>query len=700
MLGATRTMKWWEEWQLRILVLGSLFIQFILFFGGTLRNSRKAKFIVWLAYIVGDAVAIYALATIFSRQKLHKTDEEVKAGSLEVVWVPVLLIHLGGQFTISAYSLEDNELWRRHVITLVTQVTVAMYVFCKWWSGDGTLLVAAILLFVIGIIKFAEKPWALRRASFERVQSSSSSLSPPRKQTTFAAYWTWCTSNYVEYNEALKNRRMEREECESLEDYVQKASKAVQDTVAATNSHEEGGWGDWIDSIGHTNYFVDVIAPYSVRLTELQCFLKLDAFRRYQFMERYFATKFSIMYSNSRTFGSPLGTILHVIAFPCLGIASVVLFAKSRKDGFNVNDIRVTYVLFCGAAALDLSLYLLFILVCFPNFMLRCFPSAAWVFQSNLLSYYARKKKPTFLMKLAPFNFLRDLVNKSWYVGHVQSARDILQIVTEYAVFGWKIYINGDAARYKRFNNFRGQLILNINGQMEEIGWSLSTRFDESVLVWHIATDLCLHYPTENPQILGATELSRHISNYMMYLLFTQPEVLIPGARPSLYSSASDEIDLLLGNSEALDGEESIARAILKAKKTTEGTLVHRACKLAEALMGLDQNTRCRVIQGVWTEMLCYSVSRRRGYLQIKSMGGGKDILVHVWVLWAFMGMETWVERYHRFEHSEEDGGAGGVGAAAAVGGGEEAYCMGVSSSSGSHTSSWEADQSEGITAV
>jgi len=44
------------------------------------------------------------------------------SSDLEVLWAPVLLIHLGGQSTMSAYSLEDNELWKRHAMTLVSQV--------------------------------------------------------------------------------------------------------------------------------------------------------------------------------------------------------------------------------------------------------------------------------------------------------------------------------------------------------------------------------------------------------------------------------------------------------------------------------------------------------------------------------------------------------------------------------------------------
>ncbi|CAL5049464.1 unnamed protein product [Urochloa decumbens] len=772
MLGLTSTMRWWEEWQLRILVLGSLLIQFILAFGGTLRRSRKTRWIIWLAYTGGDTLAIYALATLFTRQKLHRTAEEAKVNALEVVWAPVLLIHLGGHSNISAFSLEDNELWPRHIMTLMTQVAVAIYVFCKWWSGDWELLVASSLLFVLGIIKSALRPWALRSASFDSLQGllSYRSVSPRREKGTAAAWWTWCTSQFLEHNEELKNRRRGLEKCGSLADYVQKASEAVLDTGTAADNQEEEGWdlmyNYYSSAIGHTNYFVDVIAPYSARLTELQSLMMKPISEQFQYMNRYVQAKTSIMYSNSRTLGSPLGIFLHLIVFPCLGISSAVLFFCSRKDGYSVDDIRVTYVLFCCTAALDCSLYFLWIGFLFHNPLGRyIFSCTGWLLQYNLLSYYGRKKKPTFLMKLAYFNSLKELINKSWYVKQVQSISYITTAVFQYVViYGWKNYIKGDATRYKRFNNLRGQGALNVYGQMKEMGWSLSTRFDESVILWHIATDLCFHLPNESPQrvatdhMIQTTQLSeeairvtRHISNYMIYLLVTQPELLIPGTRPALFAIASDDIELILGNTskEALDGEENIARAIMNATRsegsaiinatTTEGTeteseateaeaieieeteaegteseaieieeteakgtLVHQTCKLAEALLKLDENIRWNLIQWVWMEMLCYSVSRRRGYLQAKSIGEGTDNLVHVWVLWALMGMETWVERYHRFEHSEEDGGAaaGGVGAAAAVRGGEEAYCVGVSSSSGSHTSSWEADQSERITAV
>uniref|UniRef100_A0A453DMQ9 DUF4220 domain-containing protein n=1 Tax=Aegilops tauschii subsp. strangulata TaxID=200361 RepID=A0A453DMQ9_AEGTS len=112
-LSGDVVVEWWQEWQLRILVLGSLFIQYLLYLSFWVRRSptmrRRLRVLVWIAYIGGDAVAIYALATLFDRRK--QSLDGKSRGALEVVWAPVLLIHLGGQPWISAYSLQNNDLW-------------------------------------------------------------------------------------------------------------------------------------------------------------------------------------------------------------------------------------------------------------------------------------------------------------------------------------------------------------------------------------------------------------------------------------------------------------------------------------------------------------------------------------------------------------------------------------------------------------
>jgi hypothetical protein len=312
-MSLSSVVGWWEEWQLRILVLSSLFIQCLLCFSLWLRrnpNLRMLRVLVWIAYIGGDAVAIYALATLFNRQKQTWDGE---SSALEVIWAPVLLIHLGGQATISAYSLEDNELWKRHTITLVSQVTVALYVFCKWWSGEKTLLAAAILLFLLGILKFAGKPWALKTASFNSMQTSRAVLLLPAAQ---------------------------REgDINSLEEYVREAKKCVLETKV-DSSYEcelESGY-----------MFADLSAPYSFRIAELLSFLMHEDKLAYIALQQCLGDTFEKLYT-----GTGLVTNLHKnvryilsLLLPSLALASMALFATGHKDGHNEKDIRVTYILF------------------------------------------------------------------------------------------------------------------------------------------------------------------------------------------------------------------------------------------------------------------------------------------------------------------------------------------------------------------
>ncbi|KAF7109274.1 hypothetical protein CFC21_109566 [Triticum aestivum] len=177
-MGLSSAVDWWEEWPLRILVICSQCVQWILYFSARrCKSAISASFrlLIWLAYIGSDAVAIYALATLFNRHRKPENSSFTHGKSvLEVVWAPVLLMHLGGQDGITAYNMEDNELWKRHVLTAFSQITVSIYVFCKsWQGGDKKLLQAAIMLFTLGGIRCLEKPYALRSASINSLVSAS-----------------------------------------------------------------------------------------------------------------------------------------------------------------------------------------------------------------------------------------------------------------------------------------------------------------------------------------------------------------------------------------------------------------------------------------------------------------------------------------------------------------------------------------------
>lgn len=112
-MGLSAAVQWWEQWQLRILVLSSLTVQWILFLSAIKRqraNPGWFRSIVWLAYLGSDALAIYSLATLFNRRRKQEDIPNASSRALEAMWVPILLMHLGGQDGITAYNIEDNEL--------------------------------------------------------------------------------------------------------------------------------------------------------------------------------------------------------------------------------------------------------------------------------------------------------------------------------------------------------------------------------------------------------------------------------------------------------------------------------------------------------------------------------------------------------------------------------------------------------------
>ncbi|PON38905.1 hypothetical protein PanWU01x14_308800, partial [Parasponia andersonii] len=181
----------WNEWELRALVLTSLVLQIILILIGNWRKHSTrniVRIILWLAYLSADSVATVSLGVLSNNQ-----EDNSKSGNdspdpdyvITAFWAPFLLLHLGGPDTITAYSLEDNELWLRHLLGLVVQVGVAFYVFLRAWDSN-TLNFLSIPMFIAGIIKFGERTWALRSASSEHFRESM--LPPPDPGPNYATY--------------------------------------------------------------------------------------------------------------------------------------------------------------------------------------------------------------------------------------------------------------------------------------------------------------------------------------------------------------------------------------------------------------------------------------------------------------------------------------------------------------------------------
>ncbi|RLN01007.1 hypothetical protein C2845_PM06G06730 [Panicum miliaceum] len=151
----------WNAWEIHCLFLISLFLQVFLFLFGGIRQRSSCwlpRTFLWLAYLSADSVAVFVLGHLAVRAS-------EPGHPLMSFWAPFVLVHLGGQDTITAFSKQDNELYWRHPLNLVTQVAVAGYIVGKASWPDARLRAAVALVFLSGCIKYVERIYFLFSAS-------------------------------------------------------------------------------------------------------------------------------------------------------------------------------------------------------------------------------------------------------------------------------------------------------------------------------------------------------------------------------------------------------------------------------------------------------------------------------------------------------------------------------------------------------
>uniref|UniRef100_I1NVY4 DUF4220 domain-containing protein n=1 Tax=Oryza glaberrima TaxID=4538 RepID=I1NVY4_ORYGL len=705
--------QWWEEWQLRVLVLTSLFLQCFLFFSATFRKHRIPAILrasIWLAYLGSDAVAIYGLAAIFSRHGKNAGDDGGRGESsmLEVLWAPVFLIHLAGaQDSITAYdAAEDNALWARRAVAMSSQAAVAVYVFCRSWSGGKVPARCPVALFVTGFLKMGLMLWALRRASATRIATVGRKAAAVEANWSLERYLQWASKSAIE---ATRN-------IQTNDDGGENRSAARRHRSATSELHL-----DLID-LEYQNdlmeLFIDFPNTYTSRLSYLSSFLKLEPYDAYCRLCDLVDYAFQIFYT-SRNAAYPFASLFLILRFIFFMLAATAIGGfdglDSNMDGLDTNDVQVTYILLYSVFAVEFSNMVSLRYHKWPVCKLE--PQIKrTIAQFNLIGCTSRSRWSTKMNSNLSRRYLlihtcQTVLNRVamllrcnnqyyWYhVEHSSSTEKVVDLIREDLRSGWVEDDLRSAAAYRRFNNRRGQWTLRREQCYGEMGWSVAKLpFDEAVLVWHVATDICLHC-TQNIDIdissspaAGADEVAAvtEISNYMMYLLAFQPNMLMPGARQGLFTAARHEIMHAIrhqGRHQQQLSERDLARCLAGGDDDDEystpateeqagagsrllerkgggggGRHLAHAQRLAGAMMKLDAGKRLRVIGGVWVEMICYSASRCSGSLHLKILGvGGGEFLTVVWLLLHRMGMEVLADKLHRPELARDEPDAVGT---------------------------------------
>ncbi|KAL6606337.1 hypothetical protein ACP70R_041990 [Stipagrostis hirtigluma subsp. patula] len=624
----------WDERGIQVVVLVSFALQvFLLVFGGVRRRSSSTmlRVALWLGYMLADSTAIYALGhlSIGRRPREHQ---------LVAFWAPFLLLHLGGPDTITAYALEDNSLWLRHLQTLVVQALGVAYVLYKYMAGSETsLLLASISMFVAGLVKYGERIWALKCGTINNIHR-------------------------MHYNAHIRQNSEDR--------YFDRF-------VTGDRSEEE------ILLQAHCQFHIssDVFRGEGMDL--------------YKLVEMELSILYDVLYTKMAVTHTWYGICIHIISLLCTATTFLLFQLRGMRDGHNRVDVIISYVLLVGASLLEAMSLCRALLSSWTRYLLCCRSwnrlfhvvtslrtlvqparRRLWTYsigQYNLL-HLATRDKTELMTKLAESRLgkwlgLKDWWNKLHFSGTF-SSNDSL------SVEGLKELVLQELQRAQLdeilYFRSRGRATLEEMGAYKgRTRWSVEIDIDQSIIAWHIATDMYIQESKaqHEPKLIKATTA---LSNYMMFLLMRRPEmlpgrvqdmalILLPLEVVSRTCSADRQASpTSLGQRlKHLFHHEGPFRSripqraeliktlfqIWKARKIPEDVpheisenfaSIETSTLLAQELLDLDKlesRDTLELIFGVWVEMIVYSAQYCTQDSYAKQLSNGGEFITIVWVL-------------------------------------------------------------------
>ncbi|GLT31402.1 hypothetical protein SLA2020_061430 [Shorea laevis] len=645
---------------MRAMVLLSLLLHIALFVIGKRRKHSVClminTMILWFAYQSKEWVTIAALNKLINpkeamatlRNKFFKHhaafnfgEENFTTDLLASFCAPLLILHLGGPDTITAYSFHDIQLWTRHLLTLVVQSFLAFFVI--FFSINPPLsLVISIPLYFVGVGKFIERILCLKAADSMKTKRLISIFKNP---------------------DHLSHPLLENQESKIvLLGYA--LFFAMRPDVNDYLSHKEYPLSFKVriqTYLRETNHQVKLI---------LQELLERDELRRSTSHLTHFDIAvvelgfiFDVVYTKAAFIYSRKGCILRLTSLTLsTGILVFFLTLIMVDPSAVINaDIFITFCLLVGAVALDICV--VFSILCSDwsvilmhdnylvrrilQYVLQYFPcllpqQKRWLAkmgQFDLLGYCWNSRKATAYKFLQEY-FSSDIL-ENWHRSKYTSFVEVPSYLKPKEVYGRRLdsFFSGDSFEATRGEKTLDELREGIFDIRLDLEWSIKVDFDASIIAWHLATNICFHqdyHPNNAPN--EAMKSSKYLSDYMMYLLAIRPAMLLPdNCRSFWLDRALDELRDLVSKSS--NKNAAFNSLLLDLPEFSPQTAMENLPKYAGYLATkLNQYTnRWELIKAMWIEMLLYAAHTYRHVNHVRQLGQyGREFLSIIWVMGSY----------------------------------------------------------------
>ncbi|POO02152.1 hypothetical protein TorRG33x02_019360 [Trema orientale] len=692
----------WDNWDMQAFTILSLSLQiFLVFFAPFRMRTTKVWLIslIWSAYLLADWAAAFAIGLISNSQtniidNPNPAGQQIGHGNLSAFWAPFLLLHLGGPDTITAFSLEDNALWLRHFLGLIFQCIAAVYVFIQSLPSNQ-LLVPTILLFLAGVTKYAERTRALYLASLDTLRKSLMKSSEADSSFDYAIFM----EDYASKNESQLGQRFVPRDPPIM--YGQNIFLGtIKEIMVIKDAYHffEIFKGVLVD-LTFSTYERDESRAYFVSFRNSEEVLRVISVELNFF--------YQILYTKVVVVRTKMGYIVRFMSFSAVVVA-FVLFYLLEKRGFNNVDIKVTYTLLYGAMALETIAFFRLVFSDWPVAALTVQRTKISSWMVVILGKYLKLKRPNWSTEdssnlldwgrrvmfrrwsesVSSYNLIDYCLKESPRVNKINIVLDNLGFIyfKLIDVLGLKEfrdemkYISSkplskelwdfifqelkkhtnDRESTKQVSSARGALVLQSNEWKNEckdlMRFVDGVDFDQSLLMWHVATELC--YGTEDKDFivniddLHRREYSKILSDYMLYLLVMQPAMMssIVGIAQTRFRDTCVEAKRFFSQRKLGPGveQELACRRILGVntelepmflKGDSDKSVLFYGSILAKKMDNKLKEKKWKLMSQVWVEMLSYAAGHcgPTSHAQLLSKGG--ELISYVWLLMIHFGI-------------------------------------------------------------
>ncbi|KAK1416502.1 hypothetical protein QVD17_32293 [Tagetes erecta] len=683
--------KEWNRWEIRGLVVFSLTLQVSLICSGDRRKyiaRRRIRIFIWCAYLLADWVATVALGLLVDRQgNSNSSVNEHGYGygdgdmTLMAFWAPFLLLHLGGPDTITAYALADNELWLRHLLGLVVQTAAAVYIaLLAWDSGLVSFLTVPMLL--CGIIKYGERSWVLMSANREQFRDSVLADEDPGPN-----YARFMEEFCLKEAEGYYVTAVQVDEGHSPEDDVENATGSVTASIPIPDASSLHIADYFFETLKFKRLFVDLILGFHPRDVSQSFFEKQDCNTAFEVIEVELGFAYDVFYTKAPIIYTHFGLFFR-FATSCITLLVLLTFIaysmNTNAYRHQTVDVVITCILLIGAILLEVYAAISLLFSDWANLWLSHraskFPfkrvvsslhssqnGKRWsnsMYQYSLIDFCLNHKSSKF-QKVSRFIPLNKRIKNLW-----EKWESMLQLKHQTVTPELKSFIfnhfreksSDTELDIKMLNTCRGAVSLRTHKSYGMFKWTVDVEFDHSILIWHIATDLCFNLEKSKREKDSNGEenkhewnhymtLSKQLADYMLYILVMCPFMLPIGIGMIRFRDTCAEAMVFFeerSSTHKLEAYEMLGQVSTKVfPATVKGdrskSVLFEACKLAASLNEMSHDSgpgkMWKMVGDVWVEILGYAASQCRGFDHAQQLEKGGELLTHVWLLMAHLGI-------------------------------------------------------------